>query len=57
MYVLGIVTNALVADGVVPPILVGGGAVDFYALGGHATQDTNVVIAAATSWMQSSRIV
>lgn len=46
MYVLGIVTSALVADGVVPPILVGGGAVDFYTLGGYATQDIDVVIAA-----------
>lgn len=45
MYVLGIVTCAMVADGAVPPILVGGGAVDFYTLGGCATQDIDVVIA------------
>jgi len=45
MYVLGLVTRALESDGVTAPILVGGGAVDFYALGGYATQDIDVVIA------------
>jgi hypothetical protein len=46
MYVLGVVTRALESDGVAAPILVGGGAVDFYTLGGYATQDIDVVIAA-----------
>lgn len=46
MYVLGVVTRALESDGVAAPILVGGGAVDFYTLGGCATQDIDVVIAA-----------
>jgi len=33
MYVLGLVTRALESDGVTAPILVGGGAVDFYVRG------------------------
>jgi len=43
MLALAIVTEAL-ADSGIAPILVGGGAVAFYTLGGYATVDTDVVM-------------
>ncbi len=43
LYVLGVITRALEPAGVVP-ILVGGCAVEFYTLGGYATQDIDVVV-------------
>lgn len=43
LYVLAVITRALEPRGVVP-VLVGGCAVEFYTLGGYATQDIDVVV-------------
>lgn len=46
LYVLGVITLALAEDSPkAAPILVGGGAVEFYSLGGYATHDMDVVVA------------
>jgi hypothetical protein len=43
LWVLSIITEALAQHGLVP-VLVGGGAVEFYTGGGYATKDVDVVI-------------
>jgi hypothetical protein len=43
LWVLGIITEALAQHNLVP-VLVGGGAVEFYTGGGYATKDVDVVL-------------
>lgn len=43
LWVLGVITEALAEHGVTP-ILVGGGAVEFYTGGGYATKDVDIVV-------------
>jgi hypothetical protein len=45
LYVLGVITHAFAEESAsLLPILVGGGAVEFYSLGGYATYDIDVVV-------------
>jgi hypothetical protein len=44
LFVLGVITAALRPHGV-RPILIGGGAVEYYTFGGYATKDTDLAVA------------
>jgi hypothetical protein len=43
LWVLGVITEALKADGI-RPILIGGCALEYYTFGGYATRDIDVVV-------------
>jgi len=43
LWVLGVITQALEADGICP-ILIGGCALEYYTFGGYATRDINVAV-------------
>jgi len=43
LWVLGVITEALAPHGITP-ILVGGGAVEFYTGGGYATRDVDIAL-------------
>ena len=45
LLVLGLLTRRLAADGI-EPVLVGGGALEFYTAGGYATKDTDLALPA-----------
>jgi hypothetical protein len=44
LFVLGVITSALSPYGV-RPILIGGGAVEYYTFGGYTTRDTDLAVA------------